>query len=668
MFGTKKTLILLGLFAGLALMLAACGTGAVETVVVNQPGEVVVVTATPATEPSLPGMIESFADVPEDVLIQVCEDVKNAVEYDDATRMLTLHLAAPFAPVMQLLSNGWASPLDQEWMVEQGDWDGNCSTWVNFHDLAAEDSPIFNVENGTGPFKLDYWRPGDEIRYVRNDNYWRTEPMWEGGPSGPAWYESVTTKSVDEWGTRFARLQAGDADSTYIPRQYIDQVEPLVAEECDPVTYECTTVNPNGTLRLYKNLSGGNVSTDFFFSMDVNKDSTFIGSGSLDGAGIPPDFFADLNIRKAFASCFDYDTYIKDVEKGEAIQRNGPIPPDYPGYDPNDPAPVKFDLAACEAYFKAADVDHDGIPAGEDEDDVWNTGFYMLLAYNIGNDVRRVASEMLKANIEAINENFTIDLLAMPWPAYLKQQRSGFIPLYRIGWLEDYHHPHNWVQPYLSSAGAYGGALGLPEELQAQFDSMIAEAKALIDPVAQDTAYKAIQRLASEEQTSLWGVIPVGRHYEPLYLEGWFNNPSYPCWFAYGLSESADSPDPKNFVEDTIGDPETFDPAYMYDTASSCAVWRMYDPLIHTKAERYDEFVGQLADTFDISEDGLTYTFHIREGVKFHAGGDLDAHDAAYSIVRGMLQDRAAGPQWMFWDAFFGYETVEGYAIDKANE
>jgi peptide/nickel transport system substrate-binding protein len=77
--------------------------------------------------------------------------------------------------------------------------------------------------------------------------------------------------------------------------------------------------------------------------------------------------------------------------------------------------------------------------------------------------------------------------------------------------------------------------------------------------------------------------------------------------------------------------------------------------------------VGQIADTFDISEDGLTYTFHIRDGVTFHEGGELTTEDAAYAIWRGMLQDRAAGPQWMFWDAFFGYETVEGYAIDLAN-
>ncbi|MCJ7737939.1 MAG: ABC transporter substrate-binding protein, partial [Anaerolineae bacterium] len=215
--------------------------------------------------------------------------------------------------------------------------------------------------------------------------------------------------------------------------------------------------------------------------------------------------------------------------------------------------------------------------------------------------------------------------------------------------------------------GAYGYALGLPDDLQAEFNTMIADAKSLVDPVEQHEAYRDIQRLSAEYQTSMWGIQPINRHYEPLWLEGYFYNPAFPCAFAYGLSEAEDSPHPETFIDLSIGDPETFDPAYMYDTSASCWIWRFYDPLIHVKRERYDEFVGQLADDWDISDDGLTYTFHIRDGVKFHEGGDLDAHDAAYSIWRGLLQDRAAGPQWMFWDAFYGYETVEGYAIDQAN-
>ena len=55
-----------------------------------------------------------------------------------------------------------------------------------------------------------------------------------------------------------------------------------------------------------------------------------IGSGALDGKGIPPDFFSDIHIRKAFNYSFDWDTYIKQVQNGEAKlgRRRGPRPPE----------------------------------------------------------------------------------------------------------------------------------------------------------------------------------------------------------------------------------------------------------------------------------------------------------------------------------------------------
>lgn len=41
-----------------------------------------------------------------------------------------------------------------------------------------------------------------------------------------------------------------------------------------------------------------------------------------------------------------------------------------------------------------------------------------------------------------------------------------------------------------------------------------------------------------------------------------------------------------------------------------------------------------LAESWDISPDGLTYTFHLRKGVKFHNGNDFTAEDVAYTFHR----------------------------------
>ena len=95
---------------------------------------------------------------------------------------------------------------------------------------------------------------------------------------------------------------------------------------------------------------------------------------------------------------------------------------------------------------------------------------------------------------------------------------------------------------------------------------------------------------------------------------------------------------------------------------------QLYEPLIMMDREDYSTFVGAIAESWEFSDDGATITFKIRSGVKFHNGDELKAHDAAYALWRGLLQDRAGGPQWMFWEPIMGGIAVEDFAIELANE
>jgi peptide/nickel transport system substrate-binding protein len=58
----------------------------------------------------------------------------------------------------------------------------------------------------------------------------------------------------------------------------------------------------------------------------------------------------------------------------------------------------------------------------------------------------------------------------------------------------------------------------------------------------------------------------------------------------------------------------------------------MYDLLVQVDPIHWDKVIPDLAKSWTISEDGLTYTFYLRDGVKFHDGAPLTAEDVVASF------------------------------------
>ncbi|MCD7766010.1 MAG: ABC transporter substrate-binding protein [Lachnospiraceae bacterium] len=76
-------------------------------------------------------------------------------------------------------------------------------------------------------------------------------------------------------------------------------------------------------------------------------------------------------------------------------------------------------------------------------------------------------------------------------------------------------------------------------------------------------------------------------------------------------------------------------------TADNCDIWvlnMMVEGLVGTSDDG-QEIIPAVADTWEVSDDGLVYTFHLRDGIKFSNGDDVTIEDCIYSIDRAKNAD-----------------------------
>ena len=371
--------------------------------------------------------------------------------------------------------------------------------------------------------------------------------------------------------------------------------------------------------------------------------STYVGSGALDGAGIPPDFFTDLDVRKGFCYAFDYETYIRDGLQGQGEQRGSPVVEGLPYYNP-DASKYEYDLDLAELHLKAA-------WGG----DVWEKGFKFTLLYNSGNIPRKTACEILAEKLYGLNPLFEVSIQPISWPTFLgKIWGTRDMPMFQIGWLPDYPHPDNFIVPFMESTfGAFSHyqAYGSPA-----LDTKITAAFAETDPVAARAKYYELQEIYYQDPGGIMLAQPIARRYFTDHISGFYYNPVEPNYIGRVLDlTKADSGgsvpfnNPGTFVFQTIGPIKTLDPAWIYDTASAAQTGLIYDPLLYFDGESSEEFIPQLATEWEFNSTDLTFRFKIREGVKFTSGNDLTPEDVEYTFERWMVMDRSGGPTWMIF-------------------
>jgi peptide/nickel transport system substrate-binding protein/oligopeptide transport system substrate-binding protein len=103
-------------------------------------------------------------------------------------------------------------------------------------------------------------------------------------------------------------------------------------------------------------------------------------------------------------------------------------------------------------------------------------------------------------------------------------------------------------------------------------------------------------------------------------------------------------------------DVATLDPAIGYDWQNWSMIKSLYDGLMDYEPGTTELRPG-LAESYDISDDGMVFTFKLREGVKFHNGRVMTAGDVKYSLDR-VTDPKTQSPGAGFFGSIAGYDAV----------
>ena len=175
----------------------------------------------------------------------------------------------------------------------------------------------------------------------------------------------------------------------------------------------------------------------------------------------------------------------------------------------------------------------------------------------------------------------------------------------------------------------------------AEYDALIADIKAETDFAARE----AKMHQAEDKLMETYAVIPI-YHYNDLYMQrstvdGIYANLFGFKYFQYATVDGSDTLKLNNGPE-----PDKLDPALNSSVDGACLAIAAFGGLYTYDAE--GNLKPDFATGYEVSEDGLTYTFTMRDGLKWSDGADLTAKDFEYSWKRAALPETTADYSYMF--------------------
>ncbi len=369
--------------------------------------------------------------------------VNSAISVDNSTQTVVFHLGVAAPPIVfyQIITSSLGCGIaSHTWLERVGPplvWtDAGFLDYQKYGNLQNWVSAWRNGAVGSGPYMIDYVANPDAIVLKENPNFTPVEGM--PAPS----IGRIVIQYVADDSTRELSLQTGKADIASITSS-------RYAVAADMARQNLISIMPIATMTLYW----------WNFNMNIYQSNT---AASPYGNTVPPNFFVDINMRKAFFYAFNFQQYINQILGNEVyntkfgILFGGMIPEGMPGYE-NLSSTSRFDMTLAKEYYnKTAWVASKG----------WaNSGF--TLALNVGQEdpIASAAGAMWAQNLDLLAPGINIRIA----PITDAEVTSNAVPdvnpmaIYSVGfgWAPDYPWPTDYTVPMLlpgtTIANPYGG-------------------------------------------------------------------------------------------------------------------------------------------------------------------------------------------------------------------
>jgi len=353
---------------------------------------------------------------------------------------------------------------------------------------------------------------------------------------------------------------------------------------------------------------------------------------------------------------------------GSEFYKNAGSSADFDGY--YNVAKEAFEANYGEAYAilsKYYEVDANGM----------FTNFPTLTyLYNEG-DAHKAIGEYMQSALAAVGITMTLE--TQEWNTFLNTRKNGDYGIARNGWLADYNDPICFLDMWTTGSGNNDVQFGKGEHVNlAAYDLDLtdlgydvkvedgtwAETYDVIIPLIKtctdnDTRY-ALMHKAEDLLMSTGAIVPL-YFYTDLYMiddsiDGFFANPlGYKYFSKTTVNGAADS-----LSVCLASEPDTLDPARNSAVDGATMAAHLFAGL----AKWDQDENGNLVIAADLAEElvegvanddgSITYTYTLKDGLKWSDGQDLTAHDFEFAWKRAASVELAADYCYMF-------EVVKGY-------